>query len=516
MTPAEGHGAVEDDREHGREALLGGLLREVRRQASCEAGPDVGKILDWLHQQTGVDAAVIAEDAGTVESSTAGFPRKVLAPLAGLLARLSGGHLAAAATLAEELHVRCEALGPHGPRPVLVVVSRSEPTSQTVALTSHTGSVLALLRHAEAGDRTRRVYHEKARQLRFAVLHGLLAGGPLLARRMTTGAVPPLLDADRLRIHLLRCPPADRDRIAQTHQDPSGYQGTALMVHCPVFKEHLICLIAEDEGQDEDKNEGASSDGGDGSPARGLGDVLRRLVRDNPRYALGVSGVQPLDATAEAYTQATHALAAARTTAGRVAFHQGQTPLTGVLPPQPALAWARALLRPLDNAPKTSADITRLAITMPRSGVARLLGLSRNTVAAHLRRAQHALGQDLADVRSRADVHLALTLTSSCPIPEPDLQRPPALDDLLSTESAVAWAQTVLRPLQARHRRTLQTWIDANTDAQRAAYRMNISRNTVRAHLRTAEAVLGLDLLTTSTGTHDVVHALRIAAARAI
>ncbi|MGW7090213.1 helix-turn-helix domain-containing protein [Streptomyces sp. NPDC054871] len=511
---------MEDDKEHAREALLCGLLREVRRQASCEAGPDVGKILDWLHQQTGVDAAVIAEDAGTVESATAGFPRKVLAPLAGLLGRLSGGHLAAAATQAEELHVRCEALGPHGPRPVLVVVSRSEPTPQTVALMSHTGSVLALLRHAEAGDRTRRVYHDKARQLRFAVLHGLLAGGPLLARRMTTGAVPPLLDADRLRIHLLRCPSADRDRIAQTHQDPSGYHGTALMVHCPVFKEHLICLIAEDEneyeGQGEAKDEGASSDGGDGSPARGLGDVLRRLVRDNPRYALGVSGVQPLYATAEAYTQATHALAAARTTADRVAFHHGQTSLTGVLPPQPALAWARALLRPLDNAPKTSADITRLAITTSRSGVARLLGLSRNTVTAHLRRAQQALGQDLADVRFRADVHLALTLTSSCPIPEPDLQRPPTLDDLLSTESAVAWAQTVLRPLQARHRHTLQTWIDANADAQQAAYRMNISRNTVRAHLRTAEAALGLDLLTTSTGTHDVVHALRIAAARAI
>lgn len=63
---------------------------------------------------------------------------------------------------------------------------------------------------------------------------------------MTTGAVPPLLDADRLRVHLLRCPSADRDRIARAHQDPYGYHGQALMVHCPVFKEHLICLIADD------------------------------------------------------------------------------------------------------------------------------------------------------------------------------------------------------------------------------------------------------------------------------
>ncbi|MGW7271786.1 helix-turn-helix domain-containing protein [Streptomyces sp. NPDC054864] len=501
------------DEGHGWEVQLGGLLREVRRQASCEAGPGVGELLGWLHRQTGLDAAVIAEDAVTVESSTADFPRRVLAPLAGMVARLSDGHLAAAATQAEALHVRCEALGPRRPRAVLVVVSRAEPTAQTVALTSHTGSVLTLLRHAEAGDRNRRDYQDKARQLRFAVLHGLLAGGPLLARRMTTGTVPPLLDAERLRIHLLRCPSADRDEIAQTHQDPSGYQGTALMVHCPVFKEHLICLIAEDDGHGGD---GGSSLDGASSPGRALGEVLRRLVRDNPRYALGVSDVQPLHATAEAYTQATHALASARTSADRVAYHHGQTSLTGILPPQPALAWARAFLRPLDSAPKNSADITRLAIIMPRSGVARLLGLSRNTVTAHLRRAQQALGQDLADVRSRADVHLALTLTSSCPPAEPDPQRPPVLADLLSTESAAAWAQTILRPLQDRHRRTLQTWIDTNADAQQAAYRLDISRNTVRAHLRSAEAALGLDLLTTSTGTHDVVHALRIAAARAI
>ncbi|GAA1934361.1 helix-turn-helix domain-containing protein [Streptomyces durmitorensis] len=501
---------MRDNGEQLLEAQLGGLLREVRRQASCEAGPDVCRMLDWLHRQTGVHAAVVAQDAGTVEASTAAFPQEVLSELAGLLARLCGGQLAAAATQTQGLHVRCEALGPHGPRPVLVVAAGSQPTAQTVALTSHTGSVLALLRRAEAGQETRRVYDDKARQLRFAVLHGLLAGGPLLARRMTTGVVPPLLDADRLRIHLLRCPSADRDRIAQAHQDPSGYHGSALIVHCPVFKEHLICLIAEDDETNR------ARDGVSHGPAPGLAETLRRLVRDNPRYALGISGVQPLHATAEAYSQAAHALAGARTTAGRVAFHQGQTSLAGLLPVQPALAWARAFLRPLDAAPKTSADITRLATSMPRSGVARLLGLSRNTVTAHLRRAQQALGQDLADVRCRAAVHLALALVGSGSGPEPDGHHvPPALEELLSTEPAAAWAQTVLRPLQPRHRRTLQAWIDANADAQQTAHRMGISRNTVRAHLRTAEAALGLDLLTTGTGTHHVVHALHIAAGRA-
>ncbi|WP_433445475.1 helix-turn-helix domain-containing protein [Nonomuraea sp. CA-141351] len=87
------------------------------------------------------------------------------------------------------------------------------------------------------------------------------------------------------------------------------------------------------------------------------------------------------------------------------------------------------------------------------------------------------------------------------------------LDDLLRTEPAAAWAQTFLRRLQAAHRRTLQAWIDANTDAQQAARSLGISRNTVRTHLRTAEALLGSDLLTTGAGIHDVVHALHITTA---
>ncbi|MFI9046976.1 helix-turn-helix domain-containing protein [Streptomyces sp. NPDC053427] len=490
----------------GQAGGLDGLLREVRRQASRGGEPDVRHVLDWLHRQTGAHVALITDESGTVESSTAGFPREALRPLAPLLARLSGGQLAAAATQTEALHVRCEALGPHEPRPLLVVASRSEPTPQEIALTSHTGSLLTLLHRAEASDRNWHGYQYKARQLRFAVLHALMAGGPVLARRMTTGAVPPLLDAGRLRVHLLHCPSSDRDRIARAHQDPSGYHGPDLMVHCPVFKEHLICLIADD-----------ATAGGFGGQERGQGEILRRLVRDNPRYALGISGAHPLSATAAAYGQAAHALAAARTTPGRVAFYHGRTPLEGVLPRQPALDWSRALLRPLDSVPKTSADITRLAMNMPRSAVARLLSLSRNTVTAHLRRTQRALGLDLADVRCRAAVHLALALSSSCADPEPgDHQLPFTLDDLLRNESAAAWARTILRPLQARHRRTLQAWIDANTDAQEAARRMAISRNTVRSHLRTAEAVLGLDLLTTGTGIHDVVHALHITNARAV
>ncbi len=58
----------------------------------------------------------------------------------------------------------------------------------------------------------------------------------------------------------------------------------------------------------------------------------------------------------------------------------------------------------------------------------------------------------------------------------------------------------------------MRAWIAANTDAQAAGRTLGVSRNTVRAHLRAAEALLNRDLLTLTSGVHDVVHALRITA----
>jgi DNA-binding CsgD family transcriptional regulator len=483
---------------------LDGLLREMRRQASSGAEPDVRKVLEWLYRQTGVDVALVADASGTVELSTEGFPgERVLGSLAPLLGQLCGGGTAAAATRVDDLYVHCEALGAHGPRRVLVAVGSFVPGPGAVALISHAGSLMTVLRRAWDADRALRGYQYKARQLRFAVLSALMAGEPTLARRMTTGAVPPLLDADRLRVYLLRCPPTDRDPITRAYQDPSGYHGRDLIVQCPAFKEHLIGLIADDDEEVD----------GSSRQARGRGEALRRLVRDNPHYALGISDPHPLGGTAEAYSQATHALAVARSTPTRIVPHDGQSPLAGLLPRQPALTWARTFLRPLDALPKTTTDITRLTMAMPRSAVARLINISRNTITAHLRRAGQALGLDLDDVRSRADVNLALALTSAWADPEPETQHtPPTLDDLLQTDPASAWAQALLHPLPAHHHRTLQTWIDANADARDAARRIGISRNTVRTHLRTAEALLGRDLLTHGTGIHDVVHAFRITA----
>lgn len=488
------------------------LLHEVRRQMARGAGADPRAVLDWLSRQIDADVALVGS-AGAVEAATERFPQQILPSLEPALARLAGGRMAAAATEAGALQVRLEALGPRAPRPVLVVAGTSAPTPDAASLVSHAGSVIALLGRAQDADTTFRGYQHKAQQLRFAVFSALLAGDLTLARRMTTGAVPALLDAERLRVYLLHCTPEDRDRLAQIHQDGSGYHGTGLMVHCPAFKDHLICLVADDADADPDT-------------AHGQGTVLRRLVRENPHYALGISSPYPLGATAEAYGQALHALAAARQTPERVAAYLGRTPLVPLLPYEDAYVWARAFLRPLGSTPRATLDITRLAVTFPRSAVARLLDISRNTVSHHLRRVETTLGLDLSDVRTRAALDLAFCLSG----PHPDdvsggfgdfggsggeYGRPtPTLEDLFRTEPAHAWAREFLHPLQDTRGRALHTtlcaWIDANTDAQRTARHLGLSRNTVRAHLRAAEHLLSRDLLTTGSGIHDLVHALHI------
>ncbi|WP_328496564.1 helix-turn-helix domain-containing protein [Streptomyces sp. NBC_00414] len=474
------------------------LLRFVRRQGTP------AEVLDWLGRRTGAHVAWIGRE-GTVEAATAGFPRRLAGTLTEQVERLAGGQLAAATTRAGELEVRLEAFGGREPRPVLVTVSPSALSRESAALASRAGGVVDLLSRASEADGGTRGYEAKAAQLRFAVLTALLAGDVTMARRMTTGDVPPLLNAERVRVHLLHCPPADRDRLTRTYLDPSGYHGPGLMVNCPVFKEQLICPVAEDP----------EPDGGFRQ-----GEVLRRLVGENPGYALGVSRPHPLAATGEAYGEAVHALAVARNSPGRLAAYTGRPSLVHVLPRRAALAWARAHLEPLQAVPKPTVDVIRLAVTFSRSGVARLLHLSRTTVTAHCRRAEVALGVDLGEVRTRATLDLALSLTALQSDPadtaQPDAVQlvAPPLDELLRTSPATAWAEPFLHPLRdTRHRDlylTVEAWVDANTDAQRTASHLGLSRNTVRAHLRAAERLLNRDLLTTGSGVHDLVHALRV------
>ncbi|WP_159037153.1 helix-turn-helix domain-containing protein [Streptomyces specialis] len=350
--------------------------------------------------------------------------------------------------------------------------------------------------------------------MRLAVFMTLMAGDVTLARRLSTGAVPALLEAGRVRVCLLRCSPGERDRIAQAYQDHTGFHGRGLLVRCPVWNEQLIGLAGEDENEPP------------GTEQRGMLAFLHTLVQDNSRYALGISRPHPLEETAAAYDQARHALAAAVTSTGRRAIFQGQPSLEEVLPRDLARRWARSLLQPLDLLPRLTADITRLALQFRRAGVANLLGVHRNTVTTHLHNAERALGLDLDHIASRAMVTLALRIAP------PASDRPAATGNhgpvdraevlgltrelcVASADDGGKWATRFLQPLQQHPHSgdlltTLTTWIQANTDAQQTARRLGVARNTVRNRLQTAQRLLNRDLLSGGPGVHDLFHALHI------
>ncbi|MDX3801913.1 helix-turn-helix domain-containing protein [Streptomyces sp. AK04-3B] len=485
--------------ELGWEQGIDELLRVVQRRASP------ADVLDWLGRRTATAVAWVCP-GGRIEAATDGFPHEAVEALGERLVRLADGRLGAATARHGDLEVHLEACGRQAPRPVLVTVGAAGRSREAAALVSRAGGLLHLLGEARRADHSARGYEEKARALRFAVLTALMTGDVILARRMTHRDVPPLLDAERVRVHLLHCPPADRDRLASAFQDASGYHGVGLMVHCPAFLDHLICPIAERERDGE----------GSGGLDDRLAGVLRRLVRENRGYALGVSRPHPIAATAAAYGEAVHALAVARNSPERLAVYHGSPSLLPLLPRPAALSWARAHVEPLLGEAKITQDVTRLAVAFPRSAVARLLGISRTTVTAHCGRAERALQADLGEVRVRAALDLALALASNALPSEPGAEAAasgaPSLAHLLSSEPAVDWATGFLEPLgEAAHRdlhATLRTWVGHNTDAQRAAEALSVSRNTVRARLRTAERLLNRDLLTTGSGLHDIVHAL--------
>ncbi|MDI9886856.1 hypothetical protein QMZ92_21405 [Streptomyces sp. HNM0645] len=184
------------------------LLRLVRRRSPAS-------VLAWLGGRIGADVAWVGR-TGSVDAATPGFPPGVARVLPEHTAPLAGGGLAAATTHLDGREVRLEAFGGRAPRPVLVTAASAPLPRDSAVLASHAGGLLELLDRVGEADENARGYEAKSRQLRFAVLTALMSGDVTLARRMTTGDVPPLLGAERVRVHLLHCTPADRDRLTRT------------------------------------------------------------------------------------------------------------------------------------------------------------------------------------------------------------------------------------------------------------------------------------------------------------
>ncbi|MEU9022975.1 PucR family transcriptional regulator [Actinomadura sp. NPDC048394] len=134
---------------------------------------------------------------------------------------------------------------------------------------------------------------------------------------------------------------------------------------------------------------------------------------------IGVSDPGEADAGAGALAgalrQAEDALAAARRTGRQVLRHAdlpGQGVL-GLLEPEAARAFAAALLAPLAAEDLVGTVRAYVAANGQGEAAARALGVHRHTLRSRIRKAAELLGRDLDDPAARAELWIALAVTSN-------------------------------------------------------------------------------------------------------
>lgn len=143
--------------------------------------------------------------------------------------------------------------------------------------------------------------------------------------------------------------------------------------------------------------------------------ALRQAV-ETVWIRVGIGGSAALEASATSHSEALHAL---ERTGGRqrvVAWDDIVTGgASGLLPPEPARAWARTFLEPLvAQGPAGSRLIMTLRVFLDHNGnrrrTAEALGVHRNTLLNHLSLVERAFRRSLDDPQLRADLWIALHL----------------------------------------------------------------------------------------------------------
>ncbi|RLU83602.1 PucR family transcriptional regulator [Streptomyces griseocarneus] len=492
----------------GRAALLTELLAHARpgrggyERAAERLTHWLGLVLGGSARLVTAESATGAEQTGAEQSGTSGTEPTAdeqsaeVAGVGELLRDVATGRLASASAADRGRHLRLVAVGRRRPGPVLVV-TRERPFDDGAAeLVGEAAGMLELLVRAGEAEADRRGLEAAVSCLRLAVFQLLMGGDVTLAQRTVAGLSPGLLDTERVDVVVLECPEAERDTVAE--RCAALTDGLALVVRCPAYDHHVIVVVPLPRGRAADR----------------AGRALRELVAGRPGVFLGRGGGRPLAQTAVAYEDALRALAVARLRPGRTARHAAETRLTQLLDPAGTTAWAGGLLQPLDAVPYPDRGpllaTTGLGLAFTAVKAASILGVSRNTVRARMDRAARLLGTDLTDLTVRAALHLALDADATFPVPVPPVpgQEPPSLHGLLATDTVRAWAHELLGRLSADDRDlrgTLRAWVAAGTGADRAARLLGLHAQTVREHLRAAEALLRRQLLSGGGDLYEVV-----------
>ncbi|MFD0306498.1 PucR family transcriptional regulator ligand-binding domain-containing protein [Streptomyces sp. NPDC127119] len=346
--------------------------------AAAAARPDpVPSVLRQLAQRTGGRAALYAPDGGEVASAGRlpgpGTGAEVGAALAGLAAVVrpggdggpglgSGPTPSSASDTVAGVHLAAYALGTGQGFVLGVAAARRDPGDHTIA---SVGAVLLSLLTGEHQSST-----------------GAARSSALV--RMLLGAAPqevaPLLDPGELWVVV--------------HARPDGPPPDAVAASAL----------------------GAAL----GSPLVDLaGDVVRVLVPAGHRepvaqsgWTCGVSAAVAPGEWGVADTQAARALSRARAVREPVVRHGDQPGLAGLVPPDEAAAYARAVLAPVAANPALTETLrTWLSLHGSWDRTAVALSVHRNTVRQRVARAAALLNTDLDDPDVRMELWFALRAT---------------------------------------------------------------------------------------------------------
>ncbi|MFE9137985.1 helix-turn-helix domain-containing protein [Streptomyces sp. NPDC007355] len=382
---------------------------------------------------------------------------------------------------------------------VLAVARRTPFGEADLRLLRHAAKLLGLVDQAH---REYRAASDASHAARSAAFELLLDGEVDKARRVMANLAPGLLDTETARVFVVETEPARRDLAARRCSASVGQQ--ALVVPDP--RNDLRILIVHPIHPNADT--GAE-----------ISDELTRLVGVlGPPASLGGSGIYSMALLADALHEAITAQKFAALQPDSVALSVHGSDLVGLLPQAEAQHWARRLLHPLmrnETQWESMRETLPAVLAYPYTVAARRLRLHRNTVMRRASRAAELLRMDFASISDRIAVALAMELVTQREVsasPQPTDLESPSLTRLLAIPQVHAWAQTLVRPVQADRRDLLSTalaWLNFDTHIEPAARSLGLSEVTVRSHLRAVEKYVQRDL-TTLAGVRDLQFSLHV------
>lgn len=457
------------------------LLDLAARLARTEVGPQ--EVLRTLQIDcSALDVSLVGPDDAPIA-----------AEFKHILAGVRSGRTDTAYLVTQDRYTVMHGLGNAAPHPVLTVTRDSPWPRHLLDLVARAAAVIALLAYPHDQRVVRHQLDRTLEAVRVAILQCLMVGRVASGVRVAEPLWPGVLSAETGRVAVVECAAGeDRAQVAQLLEKAVGPHG--LVILCPAVDRHVILLLGIDVPE----------------PSQMLAPIVAEAGR-----AAGISASGPWSETAQAYTAACDALAAARQASSHLSFHNGDRTFVVRLPSS-AVPWAKALLEPLAALPKSKQnqlmESARLVLRVGSKKAGPLDGVDQKTASRRLNEVMEYLGLDRHQLVDRALLDLAFQVEQTV---DTDLQitrDPPALHTLLDgAGKAQKYARDRLAELTPAELKVLVTWVKANRSIEDTAILLDRHRNAVSARLYKASAKLMLSLTHPGGAVNDLLWLLVLA-----